>query len=261
MSRNRFSGIMVVATVVFLAASQVANAQPGEGRRGRGGRFGGAFGPASSLRLASLEEVQKALNLSAEQKSKLEQIDDTFRGDFRTLLEDGADRDEMQKLTDEAAKQVSEVLDDAQEKRLRGITVQVMGATAVLADPGLAKELKVTDDQQKKLEETQQDNVRAMADAFRDMRDSGASREEGRQKFEKLRDESKAKMLAVLTTEQQDQLKAMEGDKVDIDMSQLRGGPGGRGGFDGRRGRGDGERRDDRDRDDNDADDSSSDSN
>lgn len=261
MSRIRFSWI-VVAAVVFFVASQIANAQPGEGRRGRGGRFGGGFGPASSLRLASLEGVQKALNLSEEQKSKLETINDTFRDDFRTLLEEGSDRDEMQKLTDDAAKQISDVLDDEQEKRLRGITIQVMGAPAVLADAALAKELNVTDEQKTKLEKAQQDSMRAMADAFREIRDSGASREESREKVDKLRDESRAKLLAVLTSEQQQQLKTMEGDKVEIDISQLRG-PGGRGGFDGRRGRGDGERRGGRgrDRNNNDADDSSSGSN
>ncbi|MCI0334634.1 MAG: hypothetical protein L0228_15565 [Planctomycetes bacterium] len=237
-----------VAVTVVLVISHITLAQPDEGRRWRGGPGGGRLGGASSVRLASLNEVQDALKLSDDQKTKVEEINDQFRSNFRKLLQEGGRREEMQKLNQNASAKLAELLDDEQEKRLRGITIQVMGANAVVADPALAKELNVTDEQKSKLKETQQSIMRAMGDAFRKMRDSDASGKDRRAKFEELRAEAEKKLLAVLTTEQQNQLNALKGKKVEISMSQLRG-SGGRGRFDGRGG-GRGERsRDDRDRD------------
>ncbi len=236
----------VVAVTVLLAISQIASAQPGEGR-GRGGpdggRFRGGFGGASSARLASLEAVQDALKLSDAQTTKVEEINDQLRADFRKLLQEGGKREEMQKLNQDASAKLAEVLDDQQEKRLRGIAIQVMGANAVVADPALAKELNVTDEQKSKLTEVQRSNMRAMGDAFREMRDSDSSGEDRRAKFEELRAEADKKMLAVLTSEQQEQLNALKGEKVEIDLSQLFSRRG-RGGFDGRGGRGERDRGD-----------------
>ena len=123
------------------------------------------------------------------------------------------------------------ILDAGQQKRLMGIAIQVNGAGAVV-DPAVAKELNLTDDQKKQLAEVRQKNMEALRDAFQGGRDQG-----GREKIQELRDEANKKMMAVLTSDQQAQLESLKGDKVDIDMSQLRGpgGPGGRG--DGGRGR------------------------
>jgi Spy/CpxP family protein refolding chaperone len=240
---------VLAVIAVVLVASQLANAQPEERRRGRGGegrRFGGGFG-MPGIRLATLDEVQEALKLSDEQKTKVEEINDKFRDDFRKLLDDGPDPEEMRKLSQDASAKLAEVLDDDQEKRLRGISIQVMGAGAVVADPELAKELNVTEEQKEKLRDASMENMRAMRDAFGEMWD--LPEDQRRTKGEELRADANKKLLAVLTSDQQEQLESLKGEKVEIDMSQLRG-PG-RGGFGGRGGdRGDRNRDRDRDRDD-----------
>lgn len=50
-----------------------------------------------------------------------------------------------------------------------------------------------------------------------------------REKMEKHREESHKNLMAVLTSEQQAQLESLKGEKIELDLSQLRG-PGGQGG-------------------------------
>lgn len=243
MIRNLHSvWLTAFAATVALVLSQISNAQPGEngggGPRGPGGfgpprvRSGTGFGPGSAL--ATIPEVQKALRLSADQKKQLREINDEFRENFRNLLQAGGAREGVQQLNEDAKAKVAEVLDDDQEKRLRGITIQIMGANAVLMDADLAKELNVTDEQKAKLEEIHQANMREMSEAFR----SGTPKENRREEFEARREAHAQKLLDVLTSPQQDQLKELQGEKVKIDMMRLRGGGSGNrtrgGGFGGR---------------------------
>ena len=44
-----------------------------------------------------------------------------------------------------------------------------------------------------------------------------------RAKIDKLREDANKKLMAVLTSDQQAQLESLKGEKVEIDMSQLRG--------------------------------------
>jgi Spy/CpxP family protein refolding chaperone len=225
---------LVISVVIFsVTMSQVAEAQRGEGRRGRGGR---AFG-ASAARLATAEEVQTALNLSDEQKCKVEEINDELRDKARDVFQSGGGFGELQKLNQEASGKLAEVLDDEQDKRLMGILIQVNGPNAVY-EPSVAKALNVTGEQQTELATIREENMQAMGEAFREMRD--LSREERRAKFDELRAESDKRVSGVLTPEQQTQLESLKGEPVEIDMSQFRG-FGGRGDRDGR---GDRERRD-----------------
>jgi Spy/CpxP family protein refolding chaperone len=221
-----FAGVVMVAMI-----SQVTLAQREEGRRGRGGRDGGGFGGPSGVRLLSLKEVQTALKLTDEQKDKITKINDQMRDDIRKAFDDGTGREKMQELNASAAAKVNEVLDAGQQKRLMGILIQVAGAAAT-SDPAVAKELNITDDQKKQLETARQSNMEAMRKEFDGARDQTGSREEMRAKFDKLREEANKKLMAVLTSDQQAQLEALKGEKVEIDMAQLRGGggPGGRGG-------------------------------
>jgi hypothetical protein len=83
-----------------------------------------------------------------------------------------------------------------------------------------------------------------MAEAFQS---GDVPREDRRTKFEELRAAGQKKLLDVLTSEQQKQLDALKGEKVEIDMSKLRGGSSGGRSRGGDRGRG--ERDGDRNRD------------
>ena len=244
----RSIGLAAFAVTLAFALSQFADAQQGEGAsgprgsRGAGGSggprvmrgsSGAGFGAGSAVRLAAIPEVQKALELSKDQKKKTREINDELRDGFRKLLQEGSAREGMQKVNEDAAAKLAEVLDDDQEKRLRGIIIQMLGAGALMVDAKLAEELKVTDEQKTKLQETQQSNMRAMAETF----GSGYPDEDRRKKFEELRSDGQKKLFDVLTSEQQDQLNALKGEEVKIDMMKLRGGGSGnrtRGGFGGR---------------------------
>ena len=229
----RFSktGWMVAALVVVAVFSQVSVAQREEGRRGRGGREGGPGmgGPPTAGRLLGLKEVQAALNMTDEQKDKVEKINDEMREDMREAFQDGGGREKAQEIMKSTTAKIDEVLDDGQKKRLAGIMIQVNGASAV-ADPSVAKELNITDDQKSKLEDIRENAREGMRELF----SPDLSREEREKKMTEYRDDINKKVLAVLTADQQAQLEAMKGEKVEIDMSQLR--PGGPGGFDGRGG-------------------------
>lgn len=235
----------IAAAVIVAMVSQVAVAQREEGRGGRGGRERGPGdgGGPSSVRLATMKEVQTALKLTDEQKEKIGKINDQMRDDVRKAFEDGNGRDKMQELNESASGKLHEVLDEGQQKRLMGILIQIGGANATI-DPAVAKELNITDDQKKKLGEARQSNGEAMREAFEGARDQNGSREEMRAKFEKMREDANKKLMEVLTSEQQEKLESLKGEKVEIDMSQLRGGGGpggdrGRGGERGSRDRGD----------------------
>jgi Spy/CpxP family protein refolding chaperone len=238
------TGWIAAAVMVIVAtAAQVSMAQREEGRRGRGGREGGpgfGGGPPTAARLLGIKQVQDALKLTDEQKEKIEKINDEMRDEMRQAFGDGGGREKMQEIMKSTNKRIDDVLDEGQQKRLRGILVQVNGASAV-ADPNVAKELNLTDDQKTKLEKIRDDAREGMRDIF----SPGQSPEERQKKIEAYRDEINKKVLAVLTSEQQSQLDSMKGEKVEIDASQLRpGGPGG--GRFGDRGRDGGGRRRDR---------------
>jgi Spy/CpxP family protein refolding chaperone len=215
--------------------SQVALAQREEGRRGgRGGRFGfgggGRGGMVSALQLATNEQVQKAVKITEEQADKIRDINDELREERGKLFEGGRDaggdqnavREKMQELTASATKKLNEVLDATQQKRLMGVQIQINGANAVM-DPAISKELSVTDDQKKKLEEVSQSNRDAMRELFEGARDAEGGQEAMREKMEKQREESNKKLLAVLTSDQQAQLESLKGEKVEIDMASFRG--------------------------------------
>jgi Spy/CpxP family protein refolding chaperone len=230
----------VVALAIVVAAAQVAEAQREGGRRGRGG-FGGRFGGGRGFEMSALqlaaqaEEVQAALNLTGDQKDKIEEINDQLREDRRDLWEPGSGDDypgeEMEKLTNEANAKLADVLDDGQKKRLMGIQIQVNGAST-LFDDAVAKELGVTEDQKSQLSDVRDSNREATMEALRDSED--LSREERMEKFQELRTEGDKKLLAVLTSDQQSQYESLKGEPVEVDRSQFRG----RGGFGGGRGEG-----------------------
>jgi Spy/CpxP family protein refolding chaperone len=230
-------GLAIFAVTLLLAISQVATAQREEGRGDRGGpggrRFAGGFG-SPVLRLAANEKVQAALKLSDEQKTKINELEEQFRKDSRKVFDQEDVREGMQKLSEETTAKLTQVLDGDQQKRLQGISIQLMGAGAVMADPALAKDLNVSDEQKAKLRDAQRENMRSMGETFRELRD--LSGEERRAKVETLRAEGEKRLLDVLTPEQQEKLNSLKGEKVDIDLAELRG-PGR--GFEGRGGRGD----------------------
>lgn len=212
--------VMVAGLVIVAMVSQVALAQREEGRRGRGGRDGGPgggmMGQMSAGRLLRAKEVQEALKLTDEQKEKITKIND----EAREAMQEGG-REKFAEIMKSTSDKINEVLDDGQEKRLMGILIQV-NPVAALMDPAVAKELNITDDQKTKMREA----AAGFREKFGELGD--LSREERGKKMEELQAEISKKVMAELTSDQQEQLEKMKGEKVDVDMAALRGGgPGG----------------------------------
>jgi Spy/CpxP family protein refolding chaperone len=231
-------GIVALSGVIVLA--QGVQAQPEQGPGGPGRfrgsfmRSGSGFGAGAKVRLAAIDEIQKALKLTDDQKKQVDDLNEELRHASRDVWQLGGGPEKLKKINEDAAAKLNEVIDDEQEKRLRGITIQIIGPSVVVVDAEVAKELKVTDEQKAKLEEVQQENMREMGEAFRG---SGTPDESNRKKFEELREKGQKRLLDVLTSEQQEQLSAMKGEEVKIDMMKLRGGGDG-GRFRGGRGEG-----------------------
>jgi hypothetical protein len=215
--------------------------------------------------LLANEQVQKELELIEDQIKDFEKIREEqgtkmremFSG-MRDLPEDErrAKFEEMRGKLEEAQKQLREemknVLMPHQQDRLREIFVQVRGVGA-LDDPEIAAELKITDDQKKKLAETREEAGQKMREMFSGRRGEGEGERRGpdedmRAKFQQMQTETNDKILAVLDSEQKAKFEQMKGEKFELDRSQMGfggrgpGGPGGQGGpggFGGRRPGGD----------------------
>lgn len=246
MQRNLFL-TLALAAIVLAAAADSANAQGGGGR-GRGMRGFGFGGTTPQLTLAALPEVETALKLTDEQKTQIADLSDEFDDERRNAFGGGGGggggfseeaRAARAKLNADFAAKLNALLEEPQQKRLQEIYIQVNGTPALL-DDAVVTALKISDEQKDKLNDALADQRQAMMDAMQDFRDM--SPEERNEEMAELNKERDDALLAVLNDDQKSQFEAMKGEKIDIDMSQLRRGFGGRGGGGGFGGGGGGRR-------------------
>jgi hypothetical protein len=191
------------------------------------------------ITLAALPEVETDLKLTEEQKTKIatlsEEFDEERRGQFGRGGGGGGGggfseeaRAARAKMNADYAAKLNEALDEAQQKRIQEIYVQVNGAS-LLTDDAIAAALAITDEQKEDLQTALEDQGQAMRDAFGDWQNlSDEERTAKMDELNKARDEA---LLAVLTDEQKTKFDSLKGEKLEIDMTQLRQfGRGGRGG-------------------------------
>jgi Spy/CpxP family protein refolding chaperone len=233
---------IVAVSLAALAVADTAWAQPGPGPGGRGPGFGGMFRQSVSMMYGMLlnsQTVQKDLDLVADQKAKIKEINDKADAARRELFSGMRDLTQeerqakfqenmkkMQDLGEKTAKDVEGVLLPDQLKRLRGIAIQRMGVLA-LTDKSVQTGLKLTDDQVAKIKSIRDDTMKKMGDLF----NSGGSRDEMRKKRQDITKEAEKNAMDVLTADQKTALETMKGKKLNIPDSELRGpGFGGRGG-------------------------------
>jgi Spy/CpxP family protein refolding chaperone len=225
----------------ILLSALPATAQQQEGQRPRGG-FGGGGGRGfgfSETTLLGNEQVQKELEISADQTAKITKIREESRAQFAPFPEGFRDLPEAErtaKMTEMRTKneaamkeirgKINEVLLPDQRERLKELAIQAQG-TGALFNPETAEALKLTDEQKKKLETIREESAAKMRELFSGGRGQGGPNEEARTKMAEIRKESGDKSLAVLTTEQAAQFEKMKGEKSSIDFTQMRGGPGG----------------------------------
>jgi Spy/CpxP family protein refolding chaperone len=221
---RRFS---VVALLLALAIVPAASAQ----QRGRGG-FGGFGGmQASSGALLRIPEVRQELKLNDDQQKQVEEVlgerrggqGGFNRGDFQNLSEEERQkrfaemREQFEKANKETDEKVAKILDESQQKRLGELRLQREGINA-LRRKDVAEKLGLTDDQQQKIRQIQEEN-RPNAN-FRNLSDD--ERREAFTKMREQREKAEKDTLAVLTAEQQSKWNDMK--RKEFDFPQQRGG-------------------------------------
>ena len=178
----------------------------------------GGLRPGSVLqsRLLMMEEVQTELKLTDEQKSQAAEINEKLtvgRHDLfaKVTKESGERAGHVDKLEKQARESIAKLLDDAQEKRLKELLLQVNGASE-LTNKEVSAALQITKDQQKKLAAIRRENAKARQKAL-------ASFDGDRMaKSLKLQREADAKLLKVLTDDQRKQFEKMQGKKLAIEI-------------------------------------------
>jgi Spy/CpxP family protein refolding chaperone len=193
-------GLMFVAPSLSWAQKPADAPQPPRTRapiRGGGSQF-------MMLRHA---EIQKELKLTDEQKEKLKEVMHGLRDKMIDLIENN-ERAKVFALVQEQNKNLDKLLTPEQLKRFKQVFLQVQGLWA-LTDPGVVKDLKITDEQKEKLFKLQEERTKDMRKLF----DGGqaSSRKEAQAKLAEMHKAATAEGLRLLTAEQQAKWKEMAG--------------------------------------------------
>jgi len=176
--------VAVAAALVFAitgsAFAQAPAKQKGQ-KRDRAGR---------GVQLANMpvESLDRLVTLTADQKTKITAIHDKFEADAKALPKDPSSREKRRDLNRSATQQVMAILTDAQKEKLQG-AMKELGPIAGAGIPiPLLQELKLTDDQKKKI-----------GDIVAEARKNAAS---GPGDRKAMREQVQAKIAGILTTEQ-----------------------------------------------------------
>ncbi|MEJ5170981.1 MAG: hypothetical protein WHU10_08335 [Fimbriimonadales bacterium] len=219
--RTLFASTMCVVAAVALAQGPGGPGGPAGMRRG--GMFGGGMGMGmGSGFMLMRQDVQNDLKLTAEQKSKLEAINQKYREQMRSRMGSpgggpggpGGDwqarMEEFRKMAEAQDKEINQVLTPQQQQRLKEIRIQLMGPMALM-DKDIQKQLGLTSQQVSKLEELQRKAGEANMSLFQKMRDGSVTREQAQQAMQNNQKALETESMRVLTPDQQAKLKAMRG--------------------------------------------------
>lgn len=154
-------------------------------------------------------DIQKELKLSDEQINKLKdamsKVMDKYKDDFLKLAQMAPEEQQkkMRAVSEDSNKAVSGVLDAKQWKRYKQIQWQIL-RVAAFQDTELQKELKLSDEQKKKIDT-------AFNDANKRMQEMMKNREPSPEKFQAVVTDLEKKANDVLTEEQQKNFKELKG--------------------------------------------------
>jgi Spy/CpxP family protein refolding chaperone len=226
---RRFLRLTLPVLGICLLVGNVAFAQ---GRGGRGMR------PMSGGALMGVDQVQKELKITDEQKTKIGEVLQSLRPpegtNFGNMSQEERDKffADMQKKGEEAGKKIqAEVLTPEQTSRFKQVELWVAGSRALFENAEVGKQLTLTEDQKGAIKTITEESDKKIGELFRASFGQGVSDEDrakNREQIDTLRNETNAECMAVLTDDQQAKLTKMKGPKFQLDMSQL--GRGRRGG-------------------------------
>jgi Spy/CpxP family protein refolding chaperone len=215
MSRLIRSAALACAALAVFAAAPRVHAQGGFGA------FTRILRPYHHTTLAGLTEVEAALKLTDEQKTKRDELYDKLMEERGTLFQGFQDDPEgtrvaMNKLHDDVAKELNDALDETQRKRLAEIFVQTNGGTA-LFDGIVAGELKLTDEQKTKLNDLRNDSF----GSFQDYDWQNMDEEEADKAVTEVLAKQDTDYLGTLTDEQKAAFEKLKGEKLEVDLKKL----------------------------------------
>jgi Spy/CpxP family protein refolding chaperone len=187
------------ALVLLVPAVLGAPARPAEPE--------GPTGATVKLLLLRQKSVQKELGLSDDVIQKIHAFTTAQSEAAGKALELGEDarKEAMEKLVRQNEKFLTDTLTEKQGKRLHQIMMQFTALTQLLR-PEMVKELNLSDEQVKKLKDLQAEARKELVDLLKAKGAAGKS-----EKLAKLRDETRTKILAVLTDEQKAKVREMAG--------------------------------------------------
>jgi hypothetical protein len=164
-------------------------------------------GTTIKLLLLRQKSVQKELELAPETIQKVMDFTQAEHEAARKAFEQGEDarKQAFEELARKNEKFLTDNLTPKQAKRLDQITMQFT-ALHQLLKPEIAKELSLSDEQVAKLKELQKETHKELADLH-----ATKGREGKTEKFAKLREETRMKILALLTDEQKAKVREMAG--------------------------------------------------
>jgi Spy/CpxP family protein refolding chaperone len=164
-------------------------------------------GATVKLLLLRQKSVQKELELGADVVQKIMGFTTAQSEAVKKALDLGeaARKEAFEKLAKQNDKFLTDTLTEKQGKRLHQIMMQFTALTQ-LTKPEMAKELKLSDEQVKKLKDMQTEARKALVELIEAKERAGKS-----EKLAKLRAETRTKILAVLTDEQKAKMREMAG--------------------------------------------------
>jgi Spy/CpxP family protein refolding chaperone len=228
--------LMVMFAMLAWVATALAQPGPGGpgGRRGMGPGMGFGFGMGGGFGLLMMPEVQKELNITEQQMQQIGQLMAQQREQMQALMQQMRDAtpEQRQQLMQQAMQKwdegIGKILQPAQKTRLRELQLQAEGASA-LARPDVAKELNLSEDQRKKIGDITTQYRQKQMQLWQQGRGPGVDRQAMFQQMQQLRQQMDKELLAVLTTQQLEQWKKMQGKPFQFPRGpgMRPGGPGG----------------------------------
>jgi Spy/CpxP family protein refolding chaperone len=187
------------AVVLIVPAVLAATARPAEPNVPEG--------TTVKLLLLRQKSVQKELELGADAVQKIMDFTNAQAEAAGKALELGeaARKQEFEKLAKQNDKFLTDTLTAKQGKRLDQITMQFTALTQ-LTKPEMARELKLSDEQVQKFKDLHTEARKALVELFEAKDRAGKS-----EKLAKLREETRTKILAVLTDEQKAKVREIAG--------------------------------------------------
>jgi Spy/CpxP family protein refolding chaperone len=198
----------MAVTVLTMAVLIPAMAQPPAGRPG--GPFGGRLGgPMLMVGLLRSPQVQQELKLTDQQKQQLEQLGEQWREKMRGLrdLPPEERRQKVQGMRAEVEKQLSQILNEQQMKRLKQIALQVEGYAA-LERPEIADQVGLTKEQRQKIRDILRQADEKRREAFQQ---GQGDRQAAFQRMREIRQWVDGEIEKLLTAEQKKKWQELVG--------------------------------------------------